>query len=1000
MSRPSTRGRAKSLSSASRTVPAPLPLPPVGGALVLHEKRRVTRSVLANAVGKLGEPPSSLAQPLPTPRRIRKPIQQPTDQPDSSSTNPGQPGRPSTPPQPLLSPVTIHSPIPRSASRIDRVALLIRHHTASSDGTLHLNEESNTSFFEDDAPEEDSSNEIFVDVNTGDTEASHSPSPDSPQSFEDPATPIAQMASPSKGKAPERAPPEYPPVSPHYRTLSGAVPMAPAPSLFEVFEPALFVDITSYMRFCDTVQRLWNNPPQNWRNLSTTQLLAYNPALSAEMFPPQPPPHIEALAQPRFQLVETALIMAREFWENPLTLENYPRAATGVRPISAAPSDARTGAHISSVPSSRAASTIPSVDPQRPPTTRPQDGTWPQWTTPLRPPNFAQHAPSREERERRAAEEMHLSTISGLKAALVNPTFTSYVQRERQDTESTYVPSNFPRVYDPLTPTRPAGSRNIMDVPDSRRFAPAEMYYPTAPTGPARAQYDSYGRLLPGQPIPLPQLPAAPVVPLAPAQSFANNNSISAYMSGRSAAQASATNIPPQTRADLPPDHRSPIPGPPSHHSRDDGQDDPSKGASGPNDPPGGSSDPPDHREPGGSGGGGAGGYGGGGWPPVPPGGGGGGWPPMPPNWFPGWPPAAPPPGGGGGGNGGGPPGSPGNFPFGGMPPWNPWFPMYYPAPQAPISRRPKAREPDRFDGSNPKKIKDFILQCILYFQSDPVLYQPDRTKVFFALTYLEGYALSHFSPFLMMDPLPPVLLSWEQFVRSLNQQFGDRNVQRSAQLALDGMKMKEHFKANKHIVQFFDYADVSGYNDAALSAILYKSLPDRLQDEVSRCGRPEDLSILRHLILDLDGRYWEREHEKTVYAAQSGGSSSKTNSRTRSDDTRGKSASDSSKTAPSSTHSEDRPRPQLSQEERKRREDLKQCFYCGTKLPKHSHDCKSNHASNTPENRQPAPSGGSSSSSRTGRSAVTVELQGADATPSASIEDLQDSCPTPPPGN
>ena len=47
-----------------------------------------------------------------------------------------------------------------------------------------------------------------------------------------------------------------------------------------------------------------------------------------------------------------------------------------------------------------------------------------------------------------------------------------------------------------------------------------------------------------------------------------------------------------------------------------------------------------------------------------------------------------------------------------------------------------KAKEPDTFDGSNPKKLNNFILLCNLYFCNNPA-YKDDTNKVTLALSYL-----------------------------------------------------------------------------------------------------------------------------------------------------------------------------------------------------------------------------------------------------------------------
>ncbi|KAH7904025.1 hypothetical protein BJ138DRAFT_966923, partial [Hygrophoropsis aurantiaca] len=53
-------------------------------------------------------------------------------------------------------------------------------------------------------------------------------------------------------------------------------------------------------------------------------------------------------------------------------------------------------------------------------------------------------------------------------------------------------------------------------------------------------------------------------------------------------------------------------------------------------------------------------------------------------------------------------------------------------------SGRIKVCEPDTFDGSDPKKLRPFIVQCELNFQSRPDHFRRDRPRVTFAQSYLK----------------------------------------------------------------------------------------------------------------------------------------------------------------------------------------------------------------------------------------------------------------------
>ena len=82
-----------------------------------------------------------------------------------------------------------------------------------------------------------------------------------------------------------------------------------------------------------------------------------------------------------------------------------------------------------------------------------------------------------------------------------------------------------------------------------------------------------------------------------------------------------------------------------------------------------------------------------------------------------------------------------------------------------PPTHRAKAKEPDTFDGSDPKKLNNFILLCNLYFRNNPA-YSDDEPKVTFALSYLRGTALEYFEPSILdSDDTPDWMDDWSAFL-------------------------------------------------------------------------------------------------------------------------------------------------------------------------------------------------------------------------------------------
>ena len=65
-------------------------------------------------------------------------------------------------------------------------------------------------------------------------------------------------------------------------------------------------------------------------------------------------------------------------------------------------------------------------------------------------------------------------------------------------------------------------------------------------------------------------------------------------------------------------------------------------------------------------------------------------------------------------------------------------------------SSRAKVREPDTFDGTDPKKLQTFLVQCKLCFQDRAKAFCQDRARVTFAQSYLKGMTLEWFEPDLL----------------------------------------------------------------------------------------------------------------------------------------------------------------------------------------------------------------------------------------------------------
>jgi hypothetical protein len=214
-------------------------------------------------------------------------------------------------------------------------------------------------------------------------------------------------------------------------------------------------------------------------------------------------------------------------------------------------------------------------------------------------------------------------------------------------------------------------------------------------------------------------------------------------------------------------------------------------------------------------------------------------------------------------------------------------------------SKRAKAKEPDTFDGSEPKKLNNFILLCNLYFRTNSA-YSQDATKITFALSYLRGMALEFFEPsFLDSDELPDWMDNWDAFVRTLRTQFGPIDPTGDAESKLDHLKMQDNQHIVKYNVDFNALAIRSGWDEGVLRYRYYTGLAERIKDIMGQQGKPATLEAMKTLAHQIDSRYWERQREKS--RAGKGKSDDKPDDGKKSD--KGKKTDDSGKNPSSSNN-------------------------------------------------------------------------------------------------
>ncbi|KIN94530.1 hypothetical protein M404DRAFT_168026, partial [Pisolithus tinctorius Marx 270] len=149
-------------------------------------------------------------------------------------------------------------------------------------------------------------------------------------------------------------------------------------------------------------------------------------------------------------------------------------------------------------------------------------------------------------------------------------------------------------------------------------------------------------------------------------------------------------------------------------------------------------------------------------------------------------------------------------------------------------SSRTKLCKPDTFDGTDPKKLHTFLIQCELNFQDWPWAFHSDQAKVTFTQSFLKGMALEWFKLDLLgtEDPgdQPYWMDSWKEFIIELQTTFGPHDPVADTESQLDHLQMKDNHWVNKYVVCWV--------------------------------GKPSTLHKLHHLAQEIDTCYWERKEE------------------------------------------------------------------------------------------------------------------------------------------
>ena len=269
---------------------------------------------------------------------------------------------------------------------------------------------------------------------------------------------------------------------------------------------------------------------------------------------------------------------------------------------------------------------------------------------------------------------------------------------------------------------------------------------------------------------------------------------------------------------------------------------------------------------------------------------------------------------------------------------------------QSNVPSRIKLGEPDTFNGSDPKKLRTFLLHCKLNFQDCPDLFPNGTAKVNYVLSYLKGSALECFKPGLLAPTAPVWTSDFDLFVEELEANFGTYDPIGKAEAELEGLRMQENYQATKYFIKFTQLAARVQWGQAALLRQAYNGLTKQIKNNMVHHDKPTTLSDLRKLIQAIDSCYWEHKAEISCENASGSSGNKSENKSDNSKTEKGKGSSkskqkdsnlsSSSTSSKGSTSESKKSNPDLSSklgkdgkltpQERQCRLDKNLCLFCG----------------------------------------------------------------------
>jgi hypothetical protein len=167
----------------------------------------------------------------------------------------------------------------------------------------------------------------------------------------------------------------------------------------------------------------------------------------------------------------------------------------------------------------------------------------------------------------------------------------------------------------------------------------------------------------------------------------------------------------------------------------------------------------------------------------------------------------------------------------------------YYQMP--PHHEGPKVKDPDIFTGKDPTKLPTFLGQCAMAFLAKSSQFQNDRDRIIFVASYLQDSALAWWLLCMVKDPPDLITQDWNLFTTLLQTLYSAHNAENTAVVSIEALSMRDDTTVTQYIVEFQTHTPYTGWNDAALKAMFWKHLLERIKSAFLTIGKPATFDLM-----------------------------------------------------------------------------------------------------------------------------------------------------------